>query len=171
VFAWFAVIPVRITTSGAKRPLVRRCHLWANLEEQEARTAGLSSQGILEPADMRKPAAGMAVQYRRPRWLRSPRSASSERRSRRRRWPGRRRVQIDGRTPDARLAVYAPDCLPLKACWWQNQCPARAVPLAGGRGWQSPPAFTVSGNCPVADMMKKRRITATGQWANESRSI
>jgi hypothetical protein len=37
--------------------LVRRCHLWANLEEQEARTAGLSSQGILELADLGKPTA------------------------------------------------------------------------------------------------------------------
>ena len=77
----------------------------------------------------------------------------------------RRRIQ------PPRLAVYAPDCLPLKACRWQNQYLARAVPLAGGRGWQSPPGFTVSGNCPVADMMKKRRIAATGQWAEKSRSI
>ena len=49
------------------RSLVRRCHLWANLEEQEA--AGLSSQGILELADLRKPTARMAVQYRRPQLL------------------------------------------------------------------------------------------------------
>jgi len=39
------------------------------LEEQEARTAGLSSQGILELADLRKPTARMAVQYRRPQLL------------------------------------------------------------------------------------------------------
>jgi len=39
------------------------------LEEQEARTAGLSSQGILEPADLRKPTARMTVQYRRPQLL------------------------------------------------------------------------------------------------------
>jgi hypothetical protein len=67
----------------------------ANLEEQEARTAGLSSQDILELASLRKPTARMAVQFRRPRflkkcWLRSARSASSARRRRRRRWPGRR---------------------------------------------------------------------------------
>jgi hypothetical protein len=49
--------------------LVRRCHLWANLEEQEARTAGLSSQGLLELADLRKPTARMAVQHRRPQLL------------------------------------------------------------------------------------------------------
>jgi len=55
---------------GAKRrSLVRRCHLWANLEEQEARTEGLSSQGILEVADLRKSTARMAVQYRRPQLL------------------------------------------------------------------------------------------------------
>jgi hypothetical protein len=32
--------------------LVRRCYLWANLEEREARTARLSSKGILELADL-----------------------------------------------------------------------------------------------------------------------
>jgi hypothetical protein len=56
-----------LTQSG--RSLVRRCHLWANLEEQEARTEGLSSQGILEVADLRKSTARMAVQYRRPQFL------------------------------------------------------------------------------------------------------
>ena len=31
--------------------------------------------------------------------------------------------------------------------------------------------FTVSGNSPVASKVKKRRIAATGQWAEKSRSI
>jgi hypothetical protein len=39
------------------RSLVRRCQLWANLEEQNVRTAGPSSQGILELVDLRKPTA------------------------------------------------------------------------------------------------------------------
>jgi hypothetical protein len=56
----------RALPAQSGRSLVRRCHLWANLEEQEARTAGLSSQGILELADLRKPTARMAVQFRRP---------------------------------------------------------------------------------------------------------
>src|SRR5258708_2991705 len=59
------------------RSLVRRCHLWANLEEQEARTASLSSQGILELADLRKPTARMAVQYRRPQLLKKSVAAIS----------------------------------------------------------------------------------------------
>jgi hypothetical protein len=59
------------------RSLVRRCHLWADLEEQEARTAGLSSQGILELADLRKPTARMAVQYRPPQLLKKSLAAIS----------------------------------------------------------------------------------------------
>jgi hypothetical protein len=47
------------------------------LEEQEARTAGLSSQGILELADLRKPTARMAVQYRRPQKLKKSLAAIS----------------------------------------------------------------------------------------------
>jgi len=48
-----------------------------NLEEQEARTAGLSSQRILELADLRKPTARMAVQYRRPQLLKKSLAAIS----------------------------------------------------------------------------------------------
>ena len=59
------------------RSLVRRCHLWANLEERETRTAGLSSQSILELADLRKPTARMAVQYRRPQLLKKSLAAIS----------------------------------------------------------------------------------------------
>ena len=59
------------------RSLVRHCHLWANLEKQEARTAGLSWQGILELADLRKPTARMAVQYRRPQFHRKSLAAIS----------------------------------------------------------------------------------------------
>jgi len=47
------------------------------LEEQEAKTAGLSSQGILELADLRKPTARMAVQYRRPQLLKKSLAAIS----------------------------------------------------------------------------------------------
>lgn len=51
------------------RSLVRRCQLWANLEEQKVRTAGPSSQGIPELADLRKPTARITFRYRRPQLI------------------------------------------------------------------------------------------------------
>ena len=71
-----AAMNARPAARGAKRPFLSTpLSPMANLEEQEA--AGLSSQGILELADLPKPTARMAVQYRRPRLLKKSLAAIS----------------------------------------------------------------------------------------------
>jgi hypothetical protein len=65
-------VPLSRSLAESGRSLVRRCHLWANLEEREARPAGLSSQGTAGgPAEARRE---NDVQYRRPQLLKTSRS-------------------------------------------------------------------------------------------------